>query len=388
MSIESLYPKHLLDSPARDRVSYFVNEVIVDHPTLIAAINSVDEFADPLLDRRLILLVGGSGVGKTALLRKLVSRRMTRLFDAIRNNPQLVPAICVEMEPPDKGSFLFTSLYKDALAEMNAPLIHRTLPMVDRHSCNSLTRTIAVEMAGHRLAPSALKRRFIENLIDRQVDLVCLDEAINIFKVGKARSEAERRAQLKDQSDKLKTFINKTPTSLVLGGAYDFLELTLGSGQLARRTHIVHMPPYTMNGDGLTGFAYALVGLIAHLPIAHKINPHDHASELFLQSLGCIGTLKNILSDALLRAIKSGTELTMDIIRKCYFTAAQLDVMRTEMDIGIKSVNELMTMEQLAESADQTPAAPPPQSPKKGRKLAPGETRPSHRHDATSSWKE
>lgn len=386
MSVNALFPKHLLHSCNKDRMTYYVNEVIVDHPVLTDAIDSLDEMANPLLEKRLILLVGGTGVGKSALMRKLVHRRISRMRDVIVSNRQIVPAIQVEIEAPDIGKFAFSTLYREALVQMNAALIDLTLPIIERRSHDSLMYTIAVEKSGHRLNPSALKVRFMENLVDRQVDLVCLDEAINIFKVGHSRSDKDRREQLKDQADKLKTFINKTPTSLVLGGAYDFLDLTMSSGQLARRSFIVHMSPYTMKSDSLTGFATALVGLIAHLPIKHELDPTSHATELFLQCLGCIGTLKNILSAALLRALNTNKPLTIDIVRKCYFTAAQLEVMRNEMNDGIARVKELMTMEQLAENAEQNTPKPDQSSSANSQKLAPGESKPSHRHDATKSW--
>jgi len=270
---------------------------------------------------------------------------------------------------------------------MNAALIDRTLPIIERRSHNKSIRTIDVESAGRRLSSAALKDRFIENLIDRQVELVCLDEAINIFKVGRSKSQADRKEQLKDQTDKLKTFVNKTPTTLLLSGAYDFLDLTMSSGQIARRSVIVHMAPYTMKGDGLKGFATALIGLIAHCPCAHELDPKEHAAELFLQSLGCIGTLKNILSNALLRALSSKKALTIDLVRKCYFTAAQLEVMRNEMNDGIARVQELTTMEQLATKAEPKVQKSENSQSMGKNKLAPGETRPSHRNESTNDWK-
>lgn len=387
MSEVSIFPRYLLDSSDKDRMSYYVNEVIVDHPILTDSLATLDELANPLLEKRLILLVGGTGVGKSALMKKIVRRRVTRMMKSIAENPQIVPSIHVEVEAPDIGKFIFTSLYRDALAQMNAALIERTLPLVERRTQDRFTTSVAVEKSGHRLNPSALKVRFIENLIDRQVDLVCLDEAINIFKVGRSKSATERKEQLKDQSDKLKTFVNKTPTSLILGGAYDFLELTMSSGQIARRSVIVHMAPYTMK-DGLTGFATALVGLIGHLPIEHDLDPNLHAAELFLQCLGCIGTLKNILSQALLRALNLKQSLNIDLVRKCYFTAAQLEVMRDEMNEGISRVDELTSMEQLAAKAELIIPKPADSAAIRSRKLAPGETKPSHRHDATKYWDE
>lgn len=383
-----IFPIHLLHSCDKDRMTYYVNDVIVDHPILTDAIESIDEMANPLLEKRLILLVGGTGVGKSALMRKLVRRRLSRMKEVIVANPQIIPAIHVETEAPDIGKFAFSSLYRDALAQMNAALIDRTLPIIERRSQGKSICTIAVEISGHRLSPAALKDRFIQNLIERQVDLVCLDEAINIFKVGQSRSQADRKVQLKDQTDKLKTFVNKTPTTLLLGGAYDFLDLTMSSGQIARRSVIVHMSPYTIEKNGLKGFATALVALIAHLPLAHELDPNEHATELFLQCLGCIGTLKNILSRALLIALSTKKTLSINLVRKCYFTAAQLEVMRNEMNDGIARVQELTTMEELAIKAEKIPPKPENSPSVSTKKLAPGESKPSHRHEAANKWEE
>lgn len=386
MTITPKYPSHLLQASDNLRLKYFVDDVIVDHPSLDQSMEALDELANPFLEKRLILLLGGSGVGKTALMKKLVKKRIARRAAAIAANQQVVPAVFYEVEAPDKGKFSFLSLYRGGLAEINAALIERTLPITERQTRDRSMLTISVEHAGRRVDASALKARFIKNLIDREIELACLDEAINIFKVGKHKSERDRKEQLKEQADKLKTFGNKTPTTLVLAGAYDFFDLTLVSGQIARRSSIVHMEPYTMTKEGLEGFVAALVGLLSHLPIEHGLDPGKYATELFLQSLGCIGILKNILSNALLKALSRKSALTIDLVRGCFFTAAQLDVMRQEMELGIAKVRELMTMEQLVQKAELVETNEGGSSVIKSKKLAPGETTPSHRHAAAKVW--
>jgi len=262
----------------------------------------------------------------------------------------------------------------------------RTLPVMERPAREKLILTIGIEEAGHKLKESALKSRFICNLIEREIELACLDEAINIFEVGKPKSERERKEQLKAQANKLKTFGNKTPTTIVLAGAYDFFEMTLVSGQIARRSSIVHMEPYTMTKEGLVGFAEALIGLLSHLPIEHELDPELYAAEFFLQSLGCVGTLKNILSTALNKSLSRNRPLSISLVRESYFTAAQLEVMSSEMRAGVARVRELMTMEQLAAKSEDATSKPVDSSTSGGRKLAPGETKPSHRHDAADQW--
>ncbi len=147
------------------------------------------------------------------------------------------------------------------------------------------------------------------------------------------------------------------------------------------------MEPYSSKEDGLKGFGIALIGLLMHLPIEHNLDPEIHATELFLQSLGCIGNLKNILSNALLKALQRKVPLTIPIVRECYFTAAQLNVMKDELNEGIPRVRKLMTLESLAETTAQSkPTEPTHGAPQKKRKLAPGETVPSHRTESTKNW--
>ncbi|MCZ7655037.1 MAG: hypothetical protein M5R42_13315 [Rhodocyclaceae bacterium] len=47
-------------------MKYFVDDVIVDHPSLDQSMEALDELANPFLEKRLILLLGGSGVGKNS----------------------------------------------------------------------------------------------------------------------------------------------------------------------------------------------------------------------------------------------------------------------------------------------------------------------------------
>ncbi|MBZ0099487.1 MAG: hypothetical protein K8F30_10400, partial [Taibaiella sp.] len=129
MTITPKYPSHLLQASDNLRLKYFVDDVIVDHPSLDQSMEALDELANPFLEKRLILLLGGSGVGKTALMKKLVKKRIARRAAAIAANQQVVPAVFYEVEAPDKGKFSFLSLYRGGLAEINAALIERTLPI-------------------------------------------------------------------------------------------------------------------------------------------------------------------------------------------------------------------------------------------------------------------
>lgn len=380
MELASACPKHVFDLPVDARIAYFAKEVIADHPELNRALDELDWKACPMFDRRLILLVGPSGVGKTALLQMLVRRRINKSAEAIRKNRDQVPAFMVEVEAPNTGPFKFSTLYRDALREMQAALPELTRAV--EANTPAAAYPFCFEPSGvRRRDEDALKQRFLTNLIDRKVEIASFDEAVNIFKVGRPRTQAERLLQLRDQADKLKTFTNKTPAAVILAGAYDFFELTLTSGQIARRTLVIHMKPYQMTESGLEGFLKGLMGLISYLPSTHELNPTVHGTELFLQCLGCIGNLKNILTEGVSLALKENKPLTIQILRRAYFSAAQLKVMSKEMDEGAKAVSELTSIAELADQAAQSAKQRSSEHP-----LRPGETKPSHRHNAAEDW--
>lgn len=248
------FPPALLAASDKEKLDYFRNDVIVDHPTLTDALKRLDEAANPALDRRILLLVGGTGVGKTAVLRQLVAKRTARQSDQMLLRPELAPAIYVEIEPPDRGAFDFSSFYREGLVAMKASLIDRTVPVVERKTREGMLLTLATENARRNLGRDGLKLRFKNELVSRDVELVAIDEAISFFKTGKGRTEKARLEVLKDQADKLKTFTNKTAATIILAGGFDFFELALTTGQLARRCVVVPMEPYAMTAVGLVGF--------------------------------------------------------------------------------------------------------------------------------------
>ena len=386
MSISPMYPPEVLTRSPDEQLIYYSEEVVVIHPELTTTLDLLDSKANSTLDRRLILLVGGTGVGKTVAAKLLVKRRAARRVEEVRLRPELVPSIFIEAEPPDRGDFDFTTLYREGLAAMNAVLVERTMPVLERKTRDGTLVTLAIEGARKRIDGVGLKLRFKGELISREVELVAIDEAICLFKTGTSKSEKQRMLTLKDQSDKLKTFTNKTPASILLAGAFDFFDLATTTGQLGRRSLIVLMSPYPMTDVGLKGFGIALVGLIGHLPIAHDLRVEDSAAEIFLQSLGCVGIAKGILSAALLLSLRSGTLLTIGTVRLCYYPAVTLKVMSEEMEAGMKAVRTATSLSALASKAEAAPAEPSDPDRPPARPLKPGETKPSHRGDAANAW--
>lgn len=269
---------------------------------------------------------------------------------------------------------------------MGIPLIGASLPMRSM-VVNGVARDVAdMRNPSRNPTPLGLRERF-ENAVEYdELRMMCLDEAINMFKVGKPRTEKQRLSLLKDQGDILKSFSNRNQLSVVVSGAYDFLDLANASAQLARRSLIVHFRRYTATEADMMAFTRAVFSLIGRLPKQfHCLDPKELVKELFFVSLGCIGIVKSLLCTALSCALYSNVLLTADLLRTVYYPRETLLKMKAEAETGealVKALTEAEAMHWLPKVGQNAE----PAKPNGMRALKPGETRPDYRAGAAESW--
>jgi len=374
-------------------MQYFVHEAVVDHPIFREKLDRLEVLTAFPTSRNLVLLVGSTGTGKTTLQKKLCERINGNLKATAQQAGQ-VACVYVPLRPPKKGPFDFSVLHREVLIGLGTPLVGKTRPIVQRAAGGISLPTLLVERDIASLRGEALETRFFREIKFRKPRAVLLDEAKSIFKTAKPKNDDDRLEKLKNQADIVKGMASHTETTVVLGGAYDFFELSLSSGQNARRSVIVHIEPYGSDPSGIQGFVEGLTSLLCHLPANHAIDPITAATELFLQGLGCIGIAAGILAEALCEAIVTNQPLTMELVRKYCYSRVALDVMRTELNEGRRRVNAFLTLDDLMSTDPEPPAGKnvhPPSTPvdktgTSGRPLKPGDTKPSHMAGVTSAW--
>lgn len=378
LTVVPSYPPELLSASLDDRLAYFMNKAVVDHPAMKAQLDQLLILTAHPTSRNLVLVIGPTGAGKSTLLKQLKTK---------------IDSIYLQLESPAKGAFNFQVLHRSALIEMNAPLVDRTRPIVYREVDGVRIPTLLVEREISALRGDGLKRRYYNELDLRKVRALILDEAKALFKIGRPKNEVDRLERLKEQGDLVKDMANATNSTVVLGGAYDFFDLSISSGQNARRTVIVHVKPYENTSAGIQGYATANTGLLCHLPGHHSIDPVVAATELFLQGLACVGTGAGILAEAFRESIVTGKPLDMAMVRKYYYPAAALKKMRSEMEEGMSRVDALLALEDLAAhesagGADRASGVAITEKPSEGRgqRLKPGDTAPSHMAGQTGAW--
>ena len=175
------------------------------------------------------MLLGPTGVGKTSVIES-VKRR------CVACGARVAHATCLPVRDGRGYNFARThwKLLTEALDD----------PFSDEHA--------SPDAVGHRLrsgarrdgAASADEYRLGVLARLRECDLraVVLDEAQHMVRTPSARSQA-------DQLDVIKDSVYRTQVSHLLSGTYELAVMVAPSEQLARRSRVVHFPPYGHSED-------------------------------------------------------------------------------------------------------------------------------------------
>lgn len=345
--IDRKYPPELLWAPPEKRLSYFSDkDLIINHPLYDVKLQAADDAMDPGLDQNLVILVGPSGVGKTALTKALV-----RMFNerVLRQNPEdriSIPAIWVEANAPEETDFEWRFLYQDMLEALHAPLIDSTLPVIDRNS-GELGNRLTIAPEESRTVPSSgtLRHRLKTMIEARSTQLAVIDEAKSLFYVRPSLSGEVRRALLEQKAEVVRSLVNRTPTTILLAGAFNLLAAVNLTGALARRSNIIYFPPYEATADGLAGYSIGLLGLLSHLPAKWSLDVKKMLPLIFEQSLGQIGMTRHILHKWMAKSQQGGVPMDESLLLSCFFPKAALHTLRSELQDGKRQIDQLSAFE-------------------------------------------
>ena len=155
---------------------------------------------------------------------------------------------------------------------------------------------------GRRSSGSELRRSAARFMKRRGTRVLLLDEAHHMSRVRGTR-------KLEEHLDEIKSFGSLTRVRQVLFGTEQVKDILRGNAQLARRTKEVLYDSYAYDRPGdLEAFNVILGQLFTHLPLRDLDTFESHLDYFFLHSAGCVGVLKDWLSDALASALVAGRE--------------------------------------------------------------------------------
>ena len=127
------------------------------------------------------------------------------------------------------------------------------------------------------------------SLRSRGTRFIVVDEAVHLI----SQCPPARLAQ---QLDTLKSLSNEYNIQWVLLGSYDLFDLMSLSGQLARRTHVIHFSRYRLDHEtDVRWFSGCLKQLAKGMPALQSVDVLRYAEVFQQTTLGCVGTLRTVL---------------------------------------------------------------------------------------------
>ncbi|KDC57246.1 TniB family NTP-binding protein [Bordetella bronchiseptica] len=280
----------------------------------------------------LMLVCGPTGVGKSTLARHLVREANKTMSVQMEADAGLIPAVYVEAPASGESDFSWRLFFSRILAQLEGGVsAPKTAYGVDPET----GRMVRPRMLSNDTL-AGLRTGVERALKARGTRFVVIDEAAHIIRQSRSK-------RLEIQLDTLKSLANACGVQLVLAGSYDLYRLMSLSGQLARRSHVLHFERYREDHDtDLRAFRACVQKFQNELPHLWGERLLSYSSALHENTLGCVGTLSAVLTRAAKMAEQAGS-FSEDALRRALLTEAQRKQILEEILEGEAAINPCLT---------------------------------------------
>jgi energy-coupling factor transporter ATP-binding protein EcfA2 len=318
---KDLTREEALRLPVPRKLAYF-SAVRLMHARIREVLSDLEIRATPGSGTDITLLIGPTGVGKSTLTDGLRGKILRERHLDLLDDPGYIPVVMVEAPASGERIFSWRIFYQrlgDALFE----------PQMDRkqETATQNGRTV-VRPAGSFNTVASMRRAVEQALKGRRTFLVIIDEAVHLLRNLHGDT-------LANHMDALKSLSNICGVTLTLVGSYDLYQILELSGQVARRSALVHFERYLPGvEEDEKAFRHVLQNLQGYLPLENPPNLMPFASHLHENAMGCVGILKDILSRALAMSLAKGGIWSDDYLERSLLSQSQMVSILEEILIG------------------------------------------------------
>lgn len=276
----------------------------------------------------ILMVCGPTGAGKSTLAKHMVAGEIERSAREMETNAGIIPAVYVEARASGEDDFSWRLFYQSILEQLEADVDmpkypYGVDPRTGRMVCsrNPKDRTLA-----------GLRTSVERALLHRKTKFLVIDEAAHIIR-------QTRRNRLEIQLDTLKSLANQAGVQIVLVGSYDLFQLMSLSGQLARRTHVLHLERYRQDVDSdIKAFRACVQKFQDAAPDLWGQNLMPYSDVLHENTLGCVGTLSAVLTRAA-NLIEKGGGWSVEHLRTSLLSELQRQRILEEILAGEAAIN-------------------------------------------------
>jgi len=306
--------------------------VKVRHPRIAQLMTDLSTLVYPGSQDSLLLVCGPTGVGKSTLAHYVVEKSLQMNDKQMSANAGLIPAVYVEAPSSGENEFSWRLFYSRILSQLDLDIASQ-LPRANFGIDTATGRMVRPRSSSGQSLASL--RTAVERALEaRGTKLLVIDEAAHII-----RQSSPRRLEI--QLDTLKSLSNACGAQILLIGAYDLYQLMSLSGQLSRRTHVLHFERYRQDRDeDKWAFATCVQQFQDTLPHLWSNKLFPHAAALQDNTVGCIGTLSAVLMRTARLLEENHKEgQVVDALRRSLLTDAQHKSILSETLDGELAIN-------------------------------------------------
>lgn len=349
-------------------------EYTVSHPHIERAYRTaLDAIRGANHSPQVVIIAGPTGVGKTRLAKSLYRQLGKDYKTESASSPEQIPVLFGNAVATLGASFSWKDFITRLLTRAGEPLTDKKLAIAEQQN---LFADLPLIRFKENSTTDALRIALEKCLRERKVRTLIIDEAHHMLMV-KNKSD---RSTLEFQFEAIKSLALETQTTIVLIGTYRLLDIRDLSGQLIRRSEIIHFPRYDVRIEGQRKqFAAVLKQFLAKLPISHPFLVGRDLDHFYNKCCGEVGILKDWLVRALNRYYQSEKRPAFDhaFIDGYALANKALRTIATEALLGEEKLGDISEDELRKLYIEGIPQIPDGMQKPQGKRPPPGRRKPA-----------
>lgn len=253
---------------------------------------------------KVVIVTGPTGVGKSTMARKLYRDLRNDCRDEVGASPDIIPVLGLSAVPATGRTFSWKDFYIRLLHQARDPVTNTSLLAP---STPDLLGDVIVDSPADRMVADKLRRCVETALKRRKCRWLIIDEGHHIL--------LHKDALVNQiQFETLKSLASETNATIVLVGTYKLLDIRDRSGQLMRRSDIIHLPRYDLlKHEDQDSFIQVLKRFEGYFDLAIPPVLVKDSTQFLIKTIGCIGILKEWLARAYAEYLRLGCTRPFDI---------------------------------------------------------------------------